>query len=563
VSSARAIRQHWVLDAVQDPLLIIAAPLLTLAAALWLVSRYGIERGGALVITAHVVLTVAHHLPTFIRIYGDRELFARYRWSFVLGPVVPLAFALGLSAYLGARRLPIEYLLSLYLLLALWDPWHFLRQHFGFMRIYDRGNAAPVRLAASMDWWICVAWFAFAMAASAQWLPGLLEDLYRSAGLPLVLWVPPGVLPALTSVFGALAAGMTIVYAAYLIWCRRRGFFVSPAKLALLVCTFGVMMLTYTPNAWMQSLAPGWTFALGFATVGIVHMTQYLAIVWRYDRRLALQRRARAGLFAWLHARRTAVGVIAVALLYTASCLAYGDVLTTRPENRWLLALVLSVGFTSTLMHYYFDGFIWKVRHRENRAALGLEDPAAPAPAVESWGEATRAVRPGVMLGRQLLYFGVPLALLTAGALATWRTDRTPYLQLMLTAQHAAQDGHMQAAAAAARLADARMAAELPVVRRMAELQPTAARKAELAFLVFNKAMYDEQVLPALGGEPDSAERAGRFALGVAEATALLEQALTAGGPLEHPGRERFTRADAETVLASWRARLRDGAQVG
>jgi hypothetical protein len=558
VSTARLIRQHWVLDAVQDPLFIIAAPLLSLGVALWLVNAYGIERGGALVITAHVVLTVAHHLPTFIRIYGDRELFARYRWSFVLGPVVPLAFALGLTAYLGANRLPIEYLLSLYLLLAVWDPWHFLRQHFGFMRIYDRGNAAPVRLAASMDWWISVAWFAFAMAASAQWLPALLEDLYRSAGIPLVLWVSPRLLNGLATLFGAAAAATTLVYAGYLLWCRHRGFFVSPAKLALLACTFGVMMLTYTPNAWMQALAPGWTFALGFATVGIVHMTQYLAIVWRYDRRLAEQQRARPGLFAWLHGRRTAAGALVVAVLYTGFCLAYGDVLTTRPGNRWLLALVLSVGFTSTLMHYYFDGFIWKVRHRENRAALGLADETAPA---QSWGRAAQATGPAAMLGRQLLYFGVPLALLTAGALTTWRADRTPYVQLMLAGQHAAQEGHMAAAAAAARLADVRMTAELPVVRRMAELQPTAARKAELAFLVFNKAMYDEQVLPALAGMPDSAARTGRFAAAVAEAADLLEQALVDGGPIQHPGRERFTREEAQMVLGSWRARL--VAQVG
>jgi hypothetical protein len=563
VSTARAIRQHWVLDAVQDPLFIIAAPLLSLGVALWLVNAYGIERGGALVITAHVVLTVAHHMPTFIRIYGDRELFARYRWSFLLGPAVPLAFALGLSIYLGARRLPIEFLLSLYLLLALWDPWHFLRQHFGFMRIYDRGNAAPPRLASAMDWWICVAWFAFAMAASADWLPGLLEDLYRSAGLPLLLWLPAGLLPALATLFGALAAAMTLVYAGYLAWCWRRGYFVSAAKLALLVCTFGVMLLTYTPNAWIQALAPGWSFALGFATVGIVHMTQYLAIVWRYDRRLAQQQRARPGVFTWLHGRRSAVGVLAVALLYTAFCLAYGDVLTTRPESRWLLALVLSVGFTSTLMHYYFDGFIWKVRHRENRAALGLADTATPADAGESWGQAAQAAGPGAMLRRQCLYFGAPLALLVAGAVGTWHTDRTPYPQLMLAAQHAAQQGHMGAAAAAARFAHARMAAELPVVRRMAELQPSAARKAELAFLVFNAAMYDEQVLPALAGEPDSAEHARRFAAAVAEAAELLEQALAAGGPLQHPGRESFTRDDAQRVLASWRGRLAGGAQVG
>jgi hypothetical protein len=556
-------RQHWVLDAVQDPLFIIAAPLLSLGVALWLIAHYGVERGGAMLITAHVVLTVAHHMPTFIRIYGDRELFARFRWNFLLGPLVPFAFALGMALYLHVHRLPVEYLLYLYLLLALWDPWHFLRQHFGFMRIYDRGNAAPVKLASAMDWWICVAWFGLVMAASADWIPGLLEDLYRSVGLPLVLWLPTAFLPTLQLALGAAAAAMTLVYAGYLIWCARRGYFVSPAKLALLVCTFGVMLLTYTPNAWIQSLAPGWSFQLGFATVGIVHMTQYLAIVWRYDRRLSQQERARPGLFAWLHGRRTVAGVALAACVYTGFCVLYGDLLTTRPENRWVLSLVLAVGFTSTLMHYYFDGFIWKVRHRENRAALDLVEEARAGGQGVSWGSAGESVGAATMLRRQLLYFGLPLALLTAGALTTWRADHTSYLELMLAAQHAAERGDPAAAASAARFAAARMNDELPVVRRMADLQPTAARQAELAFLVFNKAMYDEQVLPMLAGLPDDGARGRRFVRGVAEAARLLEGALAAGGSVGHPGRERFTREQAESVLTSWQAKLRAGVQVG
>jgi hypothetical protein len=316
----------------------------------------------------------------------------------------------------------------------------------------------------------------------------------------------------------------------------------------------------------MQSLAPGWSFQLGFATVGIVHMTQYLAIVWRYDRRLAQQQRARSGVFAWLHGRRSRLGVLLAAAAYAGFCVAYGDLLTTRPENGWLLSLVLAAGFTSTLMHYYFDGFIWKVRHRENREALGLAPgpaPSAAAGAGVSWGAATQAAGPGVMLRRQLLYFGLPLALLTAGALATWSTDRTSYAQLMLAAQHAADQGHYEAAADAARFAAARMSAELPVVRRMAEWQPTAARRAELAFLVYNQAMYEEQVLPALAGAPQDASRTRRFAERVAEAAHLLERALASEGALAHPGREHFSREDAQAVLSSWRLRLERVAQVG
>jgi hypothetical protein len=400
------------------------------------------------------------------------------------------------------------------------------------------------------------------MVASAVWIPGVLEDLYRSTGWSLVLWLPAGALQAAAGVTATAATLMTLAYAAYLGWCVKRGYFVSPAKIGLLLCTFGVMYLTYTPNAWIQALAPGWGFKLGFATLGIVHMTQYLAIVWRYDRRLVLQQRGRPGLFRWLHGRRTAAGAVLAAIAYVVFCLGYGDLVTTRPESRWLLSVVLAVGFTSTLLHYYFDGFIWKLRHRENREALDLAT-GAPGGSGLTWGTQSDALAPGATLRRQLLQFGVPLALLSIGAFAVWQADRTSYVALMVSAQQAAGRGEMSAAAEKARFASQRMAEELPVVRQMAALQPTAAREAELAFLIFNKAFYEQQVLPALAGEAPRAERVQRLAAGASEAAEWLARALSRGSPLAHPGRETLTREQAEVVLRSWRARSAARSQVG
>src|SRR5882757_3022850 len=77
------IGQNWVLDRFQDTVLIIAAPLLTLALALLTIYFFGINQGATLVLLVHVVFTVAHHLPTFIRIYGDVELFRRFNWHFI------------------------------------------------------------------------------------------------------------------------------------------------------------------------------------------------------------------------------------------------------------------------------------------------------------------------------------------------------------------------------------------------------------------------------------------------------------------------------------------------
>ena len=72
-----------------------------------------------------------------MRAYGDRELFARYRWRFLLAPPLILAATLWFSA---------RDLHGLLLLVFTWDIWHVLMQHYGFMRIYDakQGEIHPL-----------------------------------------------------------------------------------------------------------------------------------------------------------------------------------------------------------------------------------------------------------------------------------------------------------------------------------------------------------------------------------------------------------------------------------
>src|SRR6267154_2787805 len=172
------VGQNWVLARFQDTVLIIFAPLLTLALALLTIHFRGIAEGATLVLLAHVVFTVAHHLPTFIRIYGDVELFRRFNWHFIFAPVIAFGIAMSVLVYLNVHDYPLENFLYLYIILTLWDPWHFMRQHYGFMRIYDRHNAAPKVLAARMDLALASSWFAYIMLASGDWLCDLLQEMY-------------------------------------------------------------------------------------------------------------------------------------------------------------------------------------------------------------------------------------------------------------------------------------------------------------------------------------------------------------------------------------------------
>ncbi|MDR3415302.1 MAG: hypothetical protein P4L83_03870 [Nevskia sp.] len=544
-------RQNWILDPAQDALFIIVAPLLVLGLALAAFHSMGAADAAALVILAHMVLTVAHHLPTFIRIYGDVELFRRFKWSFLLGPLVPLAFATCVLVYMNARQVPVENFLYLFVLLALWDPYHFLMQHYGFMRIYDRPNLAPRRLAARMDLALCVSWFAFIMLASTDWLVGILDDLYTTARLPAYLAVPAAAVPLVTCLMQAIASGVTVGYGMYLLWCRRLGYFISWAKLALFAITFGVMYLAYTPNPWIRGLAPGWSFKVGFAAVGIVHMTQYLAIVWRYDRSLAARPgRSRPGLFTRLHAR----GGLLIGVGYVLLCLSYGELLTGTHGGRLLMSVVMALGFTSTLLHYYFDGFIWKVRHQQNRENLAPDSVTGPAGNSVSWWSSGAGRGPGAMLLRQTLYFAVPMAVLTAGAVMLWTGPGVNYLRHMAQAQTFYQQGQTEPARAEARLALDSMDRQLPFARRLAALQPTSAREAALAILLYNRARYRELLLPTLDGQAPDAAALERYRAGLDEAVAALDRAIRLNGPLGQAGNEKMTEDDARRLLDKWRA---------
>lgn len=536
--------QNWVLDPFQDTVFILAAPWIVLALALSAFLFLGPLAASVWIIGIHFVFTVAHHMPTFIRVYGDVDLLRRFRWSLLLAPVIPFTFALAVLGYINYKGYPVEYILVLYLMLAVWDPWHFLMQHYGFMRIYDRHNAAPRQLAARMDLLLCVSCFVFIMLASGEWLPALLADLYRSAHLPLIMAVSARTLTTLTQVAGLGAIAMAAAYCVYLWWCRRRRYFISPAKLALFASTFAVMYLAYTPNPWITRVAPGWSFKVGFAAVGIVHMTQYLAIVWRYNRSLALRPgRARSGWFKRLHVR----GGWLAGAAYVGFCLLYGGFLTSKHDGRWLASVLLAVGFTSTLTHYYFDGFIWKLRHQQNRENLQLDRAAG------SWWSNSRPRAAAPVMLRQALYFGIPMAVLTCGAASVWSHGNADYVQHMYRAHDLNAQGLAADAAHEGRQAFADMREQLPYVRRLAELEPTSSREAELALLIYNHARYAHVVLPALDGRDVGLKETDSYRAEVEEAIRVLQLAVDRGGSVAHSGRERMTPEAARGMVESWK----------
>jgi len=503
-----------------------------------------------------------------LRVYTDVDLLRRFRWTLLLGPVVPFGLAMCVVAIAIRRGSGPEYLLFLMVILTVWDPWHFLMQHYGFMRIYDRPNRSPRWLAARMDLMISATWYVYMLVAAASWLPELLYRFYAEHGLSLLLLFDSGVYPVVEFTLLVVALACTVVYAAYLGWCVLNGYYVSVPKIVLLVLTFGVVYVAYVPNQLIEQLAPGWTFAVGFATVNMVHVSQYMVIVWKYNRSLAGQGERFRN--PWLRHAFLRGGLV-VAVLYLVLSVAYGLVISEAGQRqmarivataldsagmqqsamRWYAGVFFALGFTSTLLHYYYDGFIWKVRHQENRQNLAMDETDRTQLAT-SWWDRQRRSSAGLTLLRQGLYFGAPMLFLWVTFVSAHENPDSQALQQLRAAIDLHNAGSVdglplaQQGAASARR-------QIDVEERMLEIRPAARHFTYIGHLHYWRARAAREVLASV----DTALATRVHRAEIHQAIRSLEQALDHPGPYSHPATGRCSRADVESLLAECRREAR------
>ncbi|MGI8481423.1 MAG: tetratricopeptide repeat protein [Chthoniobacterales bacterium] len=292
---------------------------------------------------------MGHHLPGMIRAYGDRALFRRFKTRFVIAPIALLAVCVWSSLY---------NIQAIQLVALTWGIWHGLMQTYGFCRIYDSKASAKAAARARADFALCVAWFVAAVLLSPVRFRSFLDLYYESGGpvLPvaLVSAVRGGIIVALALV--------TLVFA-WRHWTDSRdGRGWSPVKLALLASSIGFWW--YCNNGVQNIL-------VGIALFEVFHDIQYLSIVWIYNRTRVERDESIAGFMRFVFRRSgSLLGV------YVGLVLAYGSIalMTSSASADWIRHGLIGIVTASALLHFYYDGFIWKVRETQTRAMLGIND---------------------------------------------------------------------------------------------------------------------------------------------------------------------------------------------
>jgi tetratricopeptide (TPR) repeat protein len=101
----------------------------------------------------------------------------------------------------------------------------------------------------------------------------------------------------------------------------------------------------------------------------VFHDVQYLSLVWIYNRNRVEKDKTIGGFMRFVFRRSGALVGLYVGLVFAYGSFAY---LNSQLEIDNVKRLLTGVVAASGLLHFYYDGFIWKVRESSTRASLGL-----------------------------------------------------------------------------------------------------------------------------------------------------------------------------------------------
>src|SRR5437773_798389 len=334
----------WILDSWRDLILYVGTPLLLLPVFALAQARWSPQD---IYLFVAAFGAMGHHLPGMIRAYGDRALFERFKWRFIFAPLFLLVTCVAFFWW---------DLKGILLIVFFWGVWHGLMQTYGFCRIYDAKTGTFDTLTRRLDLAMCLIWFATAVVLSPYRLSDTLDTYYMCGGP----FIPPSVVNLGQNIILGAALFVSVLFAAHFVRTWIAGHRPNPVKLGLLATS--IAFWWYCNNLVSNIL-------VGIALFEVFHDVQYLSLVWIYNRN-RVEKDSNIGGFMRFVFRRSG----SLVGLYVGLVFAYGSIsfINAHVGMDTVKRILTGVVTASTLLHFYYDGFIWKVRERSTRQSLGL-----------------------------------------------------------------------------------------------------------------------------------------------------------------------------------------------
>jgi hypothetical protein len=284
----------------------------------------------------------AHLAAVFFRSHGNANIFKQYPLRFLVVPLVLL-----IAMWVSDVALAIGLVLGVW-----WDVYHSSMQTFGLGRIYDMKAGNDAQAGRTLDRCLNLLLYVGPIVGGASLVLHLRttdSSLQDYAGLRTAVFqqIP---FSQQYLALGVLAVGLPFV--AFYLWgyyrLSRQGYRVSPQKVALFIILAGVSLACWGFNS----------FGEAFFVMNFFHALQYFFIVWFMERKNLT---AMFGLSGYQHGRTIALALF-IFLPFAFGALSVIDM-------RWMpiyfyrgyLSLLLVV----SLLHYWYDGFIWSVRKKQ------------------------------------------------------------------------------------------------------------------------------------------------------------------------------------------------------
>ena len=302
-----------------------------------------------------VGLTFAHRHYTLPYVYLDREIFDTHPKRFTWFPLLMLIGFLASPALWNTRaRIVVA---AIVFAAGAWNLWHVYAQKFGVLRMYAAKSGSATESPRWVDRVLLFCWVPLFVVWLAPAYRDQIENAFptvRDTALPLVdsmaRALPFLVVPAIACVVAGL--GIFLYYE----WKAQR--FRNAPRLAMALGTtlLSASFLIFNPVHVFMAFA-------------FSHAVEYMVFVWAYQRRRYSATRVPEPLLGrvlkhpWLAYGIFTIGITVPYLLMRF----WGYLIVPGGTNPMMLGTTIERwafywSVFQSLVHFYYDGFLWKMR---------------------------------------------------------------------------------------------------------------------------------------------------------------------------------------------------------
>jgi hypothetical protein len=341
---------------------------MTVASMLWRDPAYP---GVDLNLYALVIgLNLAHRHFGLPYAYFDDEVFRAHRRQLTWFPLVCIVLLAATPALLDPEStgsIGAGAVTAIVFFSVIWNLWHVFMQKFGILRLYMAKDFAPANLktAAWVDKYFVLCWFPLYLS----YLAPIYKSTILSRGQVVASYTSVIIrfmedyrawLIAPSALVAAGGVGLWLWYD----WRAHR--FRNRARLS---AAAGTLMIS-TALFWADPLK-------AFIAFGFSHAVEYMVFVWAFQRRRYLRPEAKPCLMQRLLRHPKSWYAVLIGLFGTIGVLQVlgGRTILTdaKPVALFDITLrgwILFYAAYQSLVHFYLDGFLWKMRRPEVRANI-------------------------------------------------------------------------------------------------------------------------------------------------------------------------------------------------